>query len=527
MLFTLHLRADSLVGALEGAARSVGTHKADLASLMAEIGRQPGIAWLALVNPDGRILADSNPGLTGSLLYTPTELMELQPSLNLQGRIGLDDPDIYETWKLFAPSRLRGHGYSMLSGGSIIFVALNAAGMRDSLSAYRLHLWLLAGLGLGALCTGLALIYFIRNYLTSHRKLKDAEAMAQQVIQSYPTSLIAVDPSGRVIFRNGRAEEMLSGLAASQKLQDWTGLDWGSLYADLIAGKTILEQERELVYPSGRRAPVNLSAAPIRDSAGKRSGYLIVISDLSKVKRLEHKLAESRRLSTLGRLASGLAHEIRNPLSSICGYACYLEGKLPPESLEAATARLLVDESRRLNNVLSDLLHLAREPRLQRRLIPLARILQKVESLATPDAENRQLQLKLVLPTHEEALASVDPDRLLQALLNLVLNAVQAAPEASEITLALESPSSTDLPLELNPELGYWRIQIHDCGPGMTDQQLNQIFTPYFTTRVNGVGLGLPIARQIVESHGGVIKVDSKLGHGSVFSVYIPQKAEE
>lgn len=526
MLYILQVRANSLAAALEGAHRFMGRHRGNLSSLMAEIGRQPGVAWLALASPDGRILQDSNPELAGTILYTPSEMAQLEPGIQLQGRFSIDEPDIYETWKIFAPARLQRHDHQDESG-NIIFVALNAAGYKAALQAYRFHLWLLASLGSAIFLIALALVYYIRNYLSSSRKLRDTEAMARQVIQSYPAALITTDLTGKIIFRNSQTSEILASQRASDNLGDWGGLNWKDLLSELASGDRILERELEVIQPSGRRVPVNLSAGVVVDGGGKPAGYVLAFADIQEIKRLKHKLAESQRLSSMGKLASGLAHEIRNPLSSICGYACYLEQKLANDQLAAATARLLVEETGRINNVLTDLLSLSKEPSLNMKQQPLADILTKAVLVARPDADARQVCLSLSQP--DDLSVYADKDKLLQALLNLLLNAIQATAYGGEVKLSADplAPHSPDIPGELNPDGAFWRIQVKDTGTGLTEKELSQIFTPYFTTRAKGTGLGLTIARQIIEAHGGIISVTSRRGQGSVFSIFIPRQASE
>ncbi|MDE5879768.1 MAG: hypothetical protein K2G99_07090, partial [Desulfovibrio sp.] len=167
MLAAVHGRADSLVWALEGGARFLDRGAAGaLARLVAEVARQPGVAWIAITDSAGRILADSNPELAGATLYTPEEMRLLAPSSVTRGRFSPDDPNIYETWRLFAPARLR--GLSHRHGGPApeplarcVFVALDVSGMEDALADYALQLWIVAGLVLvaGLAVAALALLF--------------------------------------------------------------------------------------------------------------------------------------------------------------------------------------------------------------------------------------------------------------------------------------------------------------------------------------------------------------------------------
>lgn len=253
---------------------------------------------------------------------------------------------------------------------------------------------------------------------------------------------------------------------------------------------------------------------------------VILVRYMNTKKRLNHKIEESRRLAELGKIASGLAHEIRNPLSSICGYATYLEKIAGDNGRAASAAQLIAEEADRLNTALTGLLQLARKPRPNLQKTPLAPLLKRVCELGKPDAEHKQIEIVLHIALPETLAPLVDGNLLTQALLNLLLNAIQACNEGDTVTLGADMlmGKAADLPPEADPGKAYLHIQARDTGPGMEAGALEQIFTPYFTTRAEGVGLGLAITRQIIEAHGGIITVASAPGKGATFNVYLPQE---
>lgn len=541
MLAAIHGRADSLVWALEGGARLLertGPGTAPLARLVAEVARQPGVAWIAVTDSAGRILADSNPELTGAVLYTPEEMRRLAPGPVTRGRFSPDEPGIYEAWRLFAPSRLRGlprrHGAE--GDARCVFVALDASGMREALDDYALQLWIVAGLVLvaGLAVGGLALLF--RRYRSSRRLLADAEALAAQVVRDYPAGLVVLDTAGRLRLSNARARAMLGldgpgeqgrreeerppgaeAKAAAGTPLAGTGLDWPALMAGLEEGSGLMERELELWRPQGDPLPVQLTASRLLDSGGRVLGYLFALRDMAEIRSLRRHLRQHERLSALGNLAAGLAHEIRNPLSSIRGYATYLTERLKDDPLGHATGQILMEETERLDRVLTDLLSLARPRGLEPAPADLAAVLGRVVAVAAPDAAEKGVQLRQSLP-EGGAGACVDADRLMQAVLNLVINAIQATPAGGEVEVALEredGPADAGAP-------GNWRIRVRDTGCGMSAATAAQIFTPYFTTRANGTGLGLAIARQIVEQHGGAISASSLPGRGTTMTIRLP-----
>ncbi|MBD5646263.1 MAG: PAS domain-containing protein [Desulfovibrio sp.] len=556
MLAAIHGRADSLVWALEGSARFLdGGHSGagGLARLVAEVARQPGVAWIAITDAAGRILADSNPELTGAALYTPEEMRRLAPSGVTRGRFSPDDPTIYETWRLFAPARLRGEsgrhrraGHSRPEGEGLrcVFVALDVTGMEEHLADLALQLWVVAGIVLVAAEAVTALVLLFRRYRSSRRLLADAEALAAQVVRNYPAGLLVLDRKGRVRLANARARALLGikggikggmeggteGAGAAVPGPAAAGLDLDAIMGELADGVELISRELELWRPKGDPVPVELTAAPLYGAGGAGGdgaevlGYLFALRDMGEIRSLERKLRQHERLSALGKLAAGLAHEIRNPLSSVRGYATYLTERLKDDPLGHATGELLIEETARLDRVLTDLLGLARPRDLAPAPVPLGGLLSRVVAVAMPDAAEKGVRLVATLPKGGSDVANVDADRLMQAVLNLVINAIQATDAGGEVEVALEAaPKATD-GAGAGAAPG-WRIRVRDTGCGMAQETAAQIFTPYFTTRATGTGLGLAITRQIVEQHGGTIGVSTLPGHGTTMTIELPGAA--
>ena len=537
MLAAIHGRADSLVWALEGSARFLDTGASGaggLARLVAEVARQPGVAWIAVTDAAGRIIADSNPELVGAVLYTPEEMERLAPGTVTRGRFSPDDPSIYESWRLFAPSRLRGvPGRPAGQGLRCVYVALDVTGMEEHLADSVLQLWLVAGIVLVAAEAMTALVVLFRRYRSSRRLLADAEALAGQVVRNYPAGLLVLDKAGRVRLCNARAKALLGAEAgapgAGERCPAIAGLDLGGLMAGLEGGAELIEREVELWRPKGDPLPVELSAARLHGSRGEVLGTLFTLRDLGEIRGLERKLRQHERLSALGNLAAGLAHEIRNPLSSIRGYATYLTERLKADPLGHATGNLLIEETARLDRVLTDLLNLARPRDLAPAPVRLGDVVSRVLAVAAPDAAEKGVRLTAALPEGGADEACVDADRLMQAVLNLVINAIQATEAGGEVEVALDrrpAPKGADTAPPGKADAG-WRIRVRDTGCGMSAATAAQVFTPYFTTRADGTGLGLAIARQIVEQHGGVISASSLPGHGTTMTILLPGAGQQ
>ncbi len=238
-----------------------------------------------------------------------------------------------------------------------------------------------------------------------------------------------------------------------------------------------------------------------------------------QIRVLEEEVRRRERLAAVGTLAAGVAHEIRNPLSSIKGYATYF-GRLFEEGSEnREAAHVMVREVDRLNRVITDLIGFSRPTDVRLQATSLKDVVDHCVHLLRQDAENRGVHIHVQVPA-DFPLAYIDPDRLEQAILNLCLNAIDAMPDGGMMSIRLEVLQRHLL------------LTIHDTGVGIAPESLAQIFTPYFTTKGRGTGLGLAIVYKIVEAHGGEISCASRQAteqiHGeTTFSIYLPKSPPE
>lgn len=232
-------------------------------------------------------------------------------------------------------------------------------------------------------------------------------------------------------------------------------------------------------------------------------------------KQLQEATARKEKLVALGHLAAGVAHEIRNPLSSIKGLAKYFAERTPADGEAHQLAQVMAKEADRLNRVVSELLELVRPAHLKYQSVDLNEVITHSLQLVSQDAASRAITLAF---TAQPALCRIqaDPDRLKQVLLNLYLNAIHAIGRAGVITVAVSECGD-----------GRVKVSVADSGKGMTAEQLQAIFTPYFTTKADGTGLGLAVVQNIVEQHGGTIDVESTPGKGALFTLYLPVNGQQ
>lgn len=520
IIYNFNDRARSLSWTLEGSARFF-SRRSYPEQFLTEIARQPGVAWIAILDDNGRILLDSNAQVIGESLYTREEIENLAPEDYIKGRFSPDDPDVYEAFARFSPERLEKKPKSF-SGAKYVFIGLDATDFKKSVDDYAGGLCAMAFLILLSLESLCALIFYFVNYSGSLRKLDDAKALGEQIIRNFPAALLAADSAGKIIFSNDSMRR-LTGSPGSvypgniDDLEAVARFDWRGVLEKTQKGEALVEREKNIVV-CDRAIPVSVSTSTLNDASGSRIGYLFVLRNLEALHILKEKLAESEKLSELGRLAAGLAHELRNPLSSIRGYARYLNKKLESDPMARATAELLEEESLRLNRVLSDLLAYAKPQKLNMSPVDLSLVAEKAVALTKMDADARGIQIEFKRPDSKTT-ARIDSDRLLQALINILLNAVQASSDGGRVRVGIERSENGVAP--------QWRLTIGDDGAGMDEETLGMIFEPYFSSRSGGTGLGLPMARQIVERHGGSISARSQPGRGSEFSILLPMEEDD
>jgi signal transduction histidine kinase len=236
---------------------------------------------------------------------------------------------------------------------------------------------------------------------------------------------------------------------------------------------------------------------------------------------LERNLRQSEKLATIGQLASELAHEIGTPLNIIGGRAEMTRRKLEDKITAQKNLDTIILQTERITKIIQRLLGFARKKRPEQVLLSVSALLGNTIDFVDQQIQKQNVQ---VVKHIEEnlPLSQGDPDQLQQVFLNLILNAVQSMPNGGELHLSISSKKvSRGEGLETNPEQ-YVEVRVEDTGIGMESEVVENIFTPFFTTKEKGTGLGLTVSNGIVQDHGGWIDVESTVGKGSVFKVYLP-----
>lgn len=253
------------------------------------------------------------------------------------------------------------------------------------------------------------------------------------------------------------------------------------------------------------------SSSPIFDSAGEFIGTVHVVRDISELKNLREKLVTSEKMAALGEVAAKVAHEIRNPLVSIGGFAQRLEKKLQGNLKEYAG--IIVKEVARLEDILKEILGFVKEVRLSRENISLNVLVDDVLKLMASDIKDRGIVLVRDHGPSPELF--IDPNRIKDAVVNIITNAVQSITGSGSIYIRTYTEKNDAV------------LEIKDTGRGITEEDRVFIFNPFFTTKLSGTGLGLAITHKIIQEHNGRIEVESEVDKGSTFKIFIPIKEEE
>ncbi|MCC6766013.1 MAG: PAS domain-containing protein [Deltaproteobacteria bacterium] len=350
---------------------------------------------------------------------------------------------------------------------------------------------------------------------------------AEDVLASLGDGLILLDTAGRVVFMSPGAEDLtaVSAKHAGGKpaIQMFAGHHWLAerITAFLHGEGRRVADSGELAAPFGRRATVRLTASPVIDSEGMTVGSMLVLHDVVATRALTDTGERGSRVGELAAVAAGLAHEIKNPLGGIKGAAQLLADtlKADPEGLRFTS--LITREVDRVSNLLEQLLELTRPPRLRLGAVNIHRLLQEVLTLERAAAANK-LTVRL---NFDPSLPDVwaDEARIRQVFLNLVKNALEAMERRG--TLTITTRMETDFHVRTAGQgrsRQYLSVEVEDSGPGIEPEDHERIFTPFFTTKNKGTGLGLAVSDRLVAQHGGLLRVESEPGRWTRFRVSLP-----
>lgn len=333
------------------------------------------------------------------------------------------------------------------------------------------------------------------------------EGYNENILQSVPSGVISFDEEMRITKVNLAAEKILEikGETVTGKLHTDV---LNKPITDFLNEKKVIERgEIRYITPSGKRIWLGLMLSPLKDREGLRIGQILVFTDLTHLKAIESQIQLRDKLSSLGEISAGIAHELRNPMGVIAGYTKLLSKKadnsLKP-TVDAISKEIVV-----MDRIISDFLSFAKPIELNLSFIDLKTIIENCVASITSERKD----IMLYLDINELPLIKGDEVLLRQAFINLIQNSVEAMPQGGKLMI------KTSVITE--PAGEFLDITIADTGHGISDNIKDKIFLPFFTTKEKGTGLGLAIVHKIVVSHGGNISVDSS-EKGTIFRIRLP-----
>ena len=530
----LHRQGEGLILSLEASARtgmkSLMWQEISLGSLLQETAKSSDIAYVFIIDEHGTIIHHSDHLKTGVVIDWKPDI-STEDQIDTRIKLLPDNTQIFELAKFFSPMyepsmmHHRNSPMGLATGhmansnshrGDTIILGMKMTAYEQARRADIHHAFIMAAiiliLGLGALY----FIFVIQNYYLVDKALKQTRDYTREVVANMANGLISIDSEGKVVSFNLLALELL-GIeeAKAQGMDLGAVIDFNSSGIRMTLTECVPVLDFEVYHQSkaGEMVPLALSATPIKDGKGGCNGAVVILRDMREIKILQEKVKRSEKLAAIGELAAGVAHEIRNPLSSIRGFAQFLRHSLKDKPQEMEYADTMVSEVDRINRVVTDLLTFARPMRVEISPTDITELVEHSIRLVEADALSREITIQRKIS--DLTTLPLDANQITQALLNLLLNALQAAPRRGTVEIGADLDAS-------DSKLHLW---VKDNGPGIPGNKVEKIFEPFYTTHDKGTGLGLSIVHKIAENHNGEIRVSSPpkgASQGCCFSIVIP-----
>jgi len=332
---------------------------------------------------------------------------------------------------------------------------------------------------------------------------------------------VAIIQDGKIIFANKKALEIVGYSRDEQRKVPFEMLvdekyrqHINKLYMKTLRGEEVpTTSELELIAKTGEHVPIEVTGTLINYQG--RLAVLIIIRDIRERKRMEEQRLRLEKLETMSELATMVAHDLRNPLTSIRNACFYIKNTCPARAnVECKSSlemlEIIEKETLAASSIVNDLLDFAARRPLQKKEQNINNLIDdSLKRIHTP--ENIRVERKYA----KKAIAAIDEKQLERVIINLTKNAVQAMPNDGTLTITTKETKD------------HVEIAFTDTGTGIQEENMNKLFTPLFTTKAKGIGMGLAICKKIVEQHGGTIEAQSKAGQGTTFTIKLPKKQEE
>lgn len=509
-----------------------------LQTLLEETAFRSNISYIALIDRDGVFLAHSDKKMIGKSSKAFVVNSSFSPTDDPQWRTVeiKENVKIFEVYKSFLPIT-QNHGYMEEKQGHhemscspewmkdmpqdrildpkhrpVIVIGMDVRTFEEAMAKDVRNSLITAGVIFLLAVAGVVSLFWAQNYMHSRKLLQDIRALASEIVRNLPVGMVVVSGDGKIRFINGVACSLLAVRPESAEgalARSALPISLLDLRNSISRGKTVVEKELRLPGRGNTSVPVNVSTTDIVGEDGQYIGFMFILQDLSELRQLEIKIRQREKLAAIGDLAAGIAHEVRNPLSSIKGYVTYFGSLFAQGSENRKAAEITAEEVDRVNRVISELLEFARPSELNLAATDLRKLIVHTLGIVAQEASFAGVTITTQLD-HNLPELMVDPDRITQVVLNILINAIQAMGQGGQLSVATYQREEEVV------------VDISDTGHGISLENQGNMFNPYFTTKKNGTGLGLAIVHKIVEDHGGSVHIQSTQDSGTQVSVTLP-----
>lgn len=517
-------KGESIIRSIEAGTRTMMHHLSDgqpLQTLILENSREEKIIFIRILDKKGKVLAQ-----TGNATSFPISLETIARLLEKEEIVTHQDKEkgqfsLSRQFQLSFPKGRGGRVPWMMQrrhqkaremfnwDEMVISVGLMTTEFDLARKQDVRHSLFMGAILLMVGSAGFYFLYLYQGIRVAQTTLANMKLYTDNVIESIPAGLLTLDSNNRIVSCNRNLEKVVGKSFAEIKgLKIHKALP-GCPYKSSSTEDENLEFTTECTRHDGTKVPIKVSSSSLLDHDGYNIGTVLIIRDMSQLMEMEQQLERSRRMAALGKMAAGIAHEIRNPLGTLRGFAQYFGTRAGEDTESKGYADLMVSEVDRLNHNISGLLQFARPRELQKERVEVDGLISKAIALMEGDLKTNKVNLHCECNTKIELQA--DPDLLLQVLLNLLKNSINAVGESGGISLSARE------------QRGQVVFSVIDTGVGMTAKERERMFDPFFTTKKTGTGLGLAVSHQIIEQHNGSFEVISTPDKGTEIHVILPK----
>lgn len=403
---------------------------------------------------------------------------------------------------------------------SYLVVGINLEGYYLRLNQTRRRIILNYGIIMALVLLGIYVIFKLQETYIVKKTLKEMKVYTSKLLETMDNAVISVDNKGIIKTFNRKSEEIFGKRREEALNKDCQEVLNLNIEGECIFKKCLLEREninQEIILEEKglNKKIMEVNTSFLTGELGEITGVVAEIRDVTEIKKLNEEIARNKRLTALGKLSAGIAHEIRNPLSSIRGLAQFVYNSFSKTDERKEDLNTIIQEVDRLNKLVVQVLDYAKVKELDLTYFSINNLVNKMVELFKQEIKNKQIRFYLEL-SPDISQIQADEDQIRQILMNIIINAIQAISEEGEIKIKTEK-------YFIKGGSGL-KLIIEDNGVGISEKDLNQIFDPFFSTKEQGSGFGLSIVYKLVEGHQGEIKVESKEGEGTKFIIYLPQK---